>query len=225
MIRARAGHATSRPASLFILSIATLAIVAACVDGQSAGPGTPDPATSPSESADASRPGETPGGAPSPTASSGDTPTPIVPSSEPGSPSDSCSESDANRVFFRQAAASMAWSVYCAALGDGWFVDAGSFRLANGGRLEITYRGPDDARLALVEGNVCEGEDVETCAPRDVVIGPASFGDRDGTLGRLANGLVLDVDRGADPSWRATGLGLTEEAFRAICAGLIAVEG
>jgi len=205
--------------------MATLAIVAACTGGQSAGPGTPNPATSPSGSADASSAGETPSGDPSPTASSGDTPTPIVPSSQPGSPSDSCSESDANRVFFRQAAASMAWSVYCAALGDGWFVDAGSFRLANGGRLEITYRGPDGAQLALVEGNVCEGEDVETCAPRDAVIAPATFGDRDGTLGRLANGLVLDVDRGANPSWRATGLGLTEEAFRAICAGLIAVEG
>jgi hypothetical protein len=107
--------------------MATLAIVAACVGGESAGPGTPDPATSPSSSADASRPVETPGGDPSPTASSGDTPTPVVASSPPGVPSDACSESDANRVFFRQAAASMAWSVYCAALGDGWFVDAGSF--------------------------------------------------------------------------------------------------
>ena len=46
-----------------------------------------------------------------------------------------------------------------------------------------------------------------------------------GELGRLANGLVLDVDRGATPSWRATGLGLTEEAFRAICAAFLAVEG
>jgi len=205
--------------------MATLAIVAACVGGQSAGQGTPDPATSPSGSADASSPGETAGGIPSPTASSGDTPTPVVASSQPGTPSDACTESDANRVFFRQAAASMAWSVYCAALGDGWFVDAGSFHLAEGGRLEVTYRGPDGAQVALVEGNVCEGEDVETCAPRDAVIAPATFGDRDGTLGRLANGLVLDVDRGANPSWRATGLGLTEEAFRAICAGLIAVEG
>jgi hypothetical protein len=205
--------------------MATLAIVAACVGGESAGPGTPDPATSPSSSADASRPVETPGGDPSPTASSGDTPTPVVASSPPGVPSDACSESDANRVFFRQAAASMAWSVYCAALGDGWFVDAGSFHLADGGRLEVTYRGPDGARFALVEGNVCDGEDVETCAPRDAVIAQATFGDRDGTLGRLANGLVLDVDRGANPSWRATGLGLTEDAFRAFCAGLIAVEG
>jgi hypothetical protein len=205
--------------------MATLAIVAACVGGESAGQGTPDPATSPSSSADASSPGETAGGIPSPTASSGDTPTPVVASSPPGVPSDACSESDANRVFFRQAAASMAWSVYCAALGDGWFVDAGSFHLADGGRLEVTYRGPDGSRFALVEGNVCDGEDVETCAPRDAVIAPATFGDRDGTLGRLANGLVLDVDRGANPSWRATGLGLAEEAFRAICAGLIAVEG
>ena len=202
--------------------MAIVAIVAACVGGQSIDPGTP--ATSPSGSAVASASGESPTDDPSPLASGGDTPT-LVPTSPPGTPSAGCSGSDANRVFFRQAAASMAWPVYCPVLADGWFVETGSFRLANGGHLEVTYRGPDGAKVAFVEGNVCDGTDVETCAPRDAVIGPATFGDRDGTLGRLANGLVLDVDRGANPSWRATGLGLTEEAFRAICAALLVVEG
>lgn len=119
----------------------------------------------------------------------------------------------------------MAWPVYCAVLPDGWFVDAGTFRLASGGRLDVTYRGPGDARLSLAEGNFCAGTDIEACAPRDAVIGPSPFGDREGELGRLANGLVLDVDRGAIQSWRATGLGLSEEAFRAICAALLRVGG
>lgn len=119
----------------------------------------------------------------------------------------------------------MTWSVYCAVLPDGWFVDAGAYRLANGGRLEVTYRGPGDAHVSMVEGNVCAdlGPDIEVCAPRDAVIGEAAMGDLTGELGRLANGLVLDVERGANPSWRVTGLGLTEEAFRAICAAMLRV--
>lgn len=119
----------------------------------------------------------------------------------------------------------MAWPVYCAVLPAGWFLESGSYRLADGGRLEVTYRGPGDVRVEIVEGNVCGASDVDTCAPRDAVIGPGAFGDRGGELGRLANGLVLDVDRGATPSWRATGLGLTEDAFRAICAAFLVVEG
>ncbi len=119
----------------------------------------------------------------------------------------------------------MAWPVYCAVLPDSWFLEAGSYRLRDGGRLEVTYRGPDDAHLSIVEGDICAGADVEACAPRDAMIGPASFGDLDGELGRLANGLALDVDRGANPSWRATGVGLSEDDFRALGAAFALVEG
>ena len=119
----------------------------------------------------------------------------------------------------------MAWPVYCASLPDGWFLESGSYRLADGGRLEVTYRGPGDANLAIAEGNLCAGSDVDACAPRDALIGPARLGDRDGELGRLANGLVLDLDRGASPSWRVTGLGLSEGAFRELAAALVTVGG
>jgi hypothetical protein len=120
----------------------------------------------------------------------------------------------------------MSWAVYCGVVPAGWFLETGSYRLADGGRLEVTYRGPSDAHLALVEGNVCAGaNEIETCAPRDAVIGPAMFGDLEGELGRLSNGLVLDVDRGSTPSWRATGLGLSEDDFRAINTALLHVEG
>ena len=119
----------------------------------------------------------------------------------------------------------MAWPVYCAVLPDGWFLETGAYRLADGGRLEVTYRGPADVHVEIVEGNVCAGDDADACAPRDAVIGPSPLGDREGELGRLANGLVLDLDRGATPSWRATGLGLTRGGFRAICAAFLVVEG
>lgn len=119
----------------------------------------------------------------------------------------------------------MSWAVYCAVLPDGWFVESGSYRLANGGRLEVTYRGPGNADLAIAEGNICDGlgPDVEACAPRDALIGSAALADRTGELGRLANGLVLDVDRGANPSWRVTGLGISEADFGAIGAAMLRV--
>lgn len=119
----------------------------------------------------------------------------------------------------------MSWAVYCAVLPDGWFVESGSYRLANNGHLEITYRGPADAHLAMAEGNICDGlgEDVDACAPRDSIIGAALLGDQTGELGRLANGLVLDVERGANPSWRVTGLGIAEADFQALCAAMLRV--
>ena len=116
----------------------------------------------------------------------------------------------------------MSWSVYCAVLPPGWHLDTGNFRLANGGHLDVIYVGPAGAQLAIAEGNVCDGlgTDVDVCAPRDSVIGSAAFGDMTGELGRLSNGLVLDVERGANPSWRATGLGIADAQFVALCAAL-----
>ena len=138
---------------------------------------------------------------------------------------DGCSGSDANRAFFAEAATSMSWPVYCAVLGDGWFLKDGIYRLANGGELEVSYNGPGGAHIAIVEGNVCDqvGSDLDVCAPRDSVIGPAAFGDQTGELARLSNALVIDVDRGANPSWRASGLGLSEADFRAICEAMLRV--
>jgi hypothetical protein len=206
-----------------------MAIVAACDDATSTGPGSLAPTASSTATATtgaSEEPTATEGASPTPTEVPVDTATPPPPSETPGTAAGACTGSDENRAFFDQAATSMAWPVYCAVLPDGWFLEAGSYRLADGGRLEVTYRGPGDAHLSIVEGTICAaGSDIDTCAPRDAVIGPAMFGDREGELGRLANGLVLDVDRGATPSWRSTGLGLTEDAFRAVCAAFIVVEG
>jgi hypothetical protein len=136
-----------------------------------------------------------------------------------------CSGNDNNRVFFAKAAAAMTWAVYCAVLPAGWFLENGTYTLADGGELEVSYNGPGDAHIAFDEGNVCDqvGSDINVCAPRDAVIGTAPFGDRTGQLGQLSNSLVLDVDRGANPSWRVTGLGLNEVDFRAICTAMLRV--
>jgi hypothetical protein len=227
VIRARSGRA-GRWARFLFLAVASVVILAACQSGPTSGPtGTSVPLESPVASdvpAGSGEPTGPPPGSPAPTANPGATGAPGG-TNDPAVPSAACSGSDANREFYRQAAASMAWPVYCAALPDGWFLETGAYRLADGGRLEATYRGPGDVHLAIVEGNVCAGSDVDACAPRDALIGPSAFGDREGELGRFANGLVLDLDRGASPSWRATGLGLSEEAFRELCAALVVVEG
>ncbi|HEX5591207.1 MAG TPA: hypothetical protein VFX65_13030 [Candidatus Limnocylindrales bacterium] len=228
MFRARAARTSTSRARSLISFVAVAAVVAACVSGPSNGPATSAPGSSPTSSGTATASADPtgvatltpdPGGTPTETA----TPPATDPATPPPTPAGACSGSDANREFFAQAAASMHWSVYCAVLPDGWFVENGTYRLASGGRLDITYRGPGGAHLSLAEGNLCEGSEVDECAPRDAVIGPAAFGDRQGELGQLATGLVLDVDRGANPSWRATGLGLTEEAFRGIGEALVLV--
>lgn len=229
MIRARADRADKTPAQLLLSAIAVVTLLAACQAGPSSGPAdTARPGTSAAATgapAGSAEPTGTSNGSATPTNGPAASPTATLPTSSPGAPSSVCTGSDANREFFRQAAASMTWPVYCAELPDGWILTDGKYRLGDGGRLEVTYRGPGDAQLSIVEGNVCAGADVDVCAPRDAVIGPSPFGGRDGELARLANGLVLDVDRGATPSWRATGLGLSEDEFRAICAALVLAGG
>lgn len=233
MIRARAGRSTHGRVRLILSAIAGVALLAACQAGPTSGPAdTARPGTTAGASgapAESGNPAPTSTGNPASTPGPGGSPTATVPGASPdaspGTGSSACSGSDANREFFRQAAASMTWSVYCAALPDGWILEAGAYRLRDGGRLEVTYRGPGDARLSIVEGNICAGADVEACAPRDAVLGPASFGDLEGELGRLANGLALDVDRGANPSWRATGVGISEDDFRALGAAFTLVGG
>lgn len=178
---------------------------------------TPGVIVTPPPAETSTPPGPTPS-EPSASATAGESPS-------PSPAADGCSGSDANREFFAQAAASMGWPVYCAVLPDGWHVVNGQYRLANGGHLEITYAGPDGAQLSLAEGNICADVDVDTCQPRDAELGSAAFGDLEGTLGQLAIGVVLDVDRGADPTWRATGVGLSQGDFVALCAALLRVGG
>jgi hypothetical protein len=207
-------------------TIAGAAIVAACVASPSGGTPTPDAGSTSTPGGASAAPtasGEVGG---SPSIDPGETSTPDVVTASPGPPELACSGDDKNRDFFREAAAAMSWPVYCAVLDESWYLEGGRYRLADGGHLEVTYRGPDDAHVAIVEGTICPGgSDIDTCAPRDALIGPAAFADRQGELGRLANGLVLDLDRGATPSWRATGLGVTEDEFRTIGAALTLVDG
>lgn len=148
------------------------------------------------------------------------------PSPPPATGAAACSGNHDNRVFFEAIAGQVSWTVYCAVLPAGWFVDAGSFSLRDGGRMEITYKGPNGARFALEEGNVCAAPGAG-CATGQHALGNAAFGDRSGTLMATdgSGGLALYVDAGQVPAWTATGSGLDQATFTRFAAALTSVGG
>ncbi len=214
----------------FLLAV-TLLVVAACVP-EARPTETPEDST-PSPTASPTVPPATPGESVpvDPTEPPAETPT-APPTDEPSeSPSESagpgaaaCSGNDQNRDFFEDAAAVLDWTVYCAVLPTGWFVNSGEYRRAGGGRLEIAYRGPGGARFELREGAYCAAGD--GCVPSGTEAGEASFGDRSGTLISTDNGgWALIVDGNSQISWLAIGTGLDEAGFRALTSALAAVSG
>jgi hypothetical protein len=209
-------------------------LVAACLPAATPTPAATSPAPSVSESptgteAPASAEPTAPPVSEEPTSSPAviDSPPPVEPSASasgaPG-PAGACSGSDENRDFFRAAASALSWTVYCAVLPAGWFVDSGQYRQASGGWVQIAYRGPGGARLELHEGAFCTASD--GCVPSGTESGDAPFGDKTGTFVALDDGgSAVVVDRGEKISWLAVGTGLDEAAFRAIASALTIVGG
>lgn len=181
------------------------------------GPASPrptDPVVTPGRSAE-----------PEPSGTAAATAVPTASGSTAGLPpgADACTGSAENRDFFAAAAEAMSWDVYCPVLADGWFVETGAYRLADGGRLDITYRGPAGERLELRQGAYC-ADDAAACAPRAREIGPAAFGDRSGLLvalgGSDADGFAVYVNAGDAPAWALTGTGMDATGLAAIAAAL-----
>jgi hypothetical protein len=134
-----------------------------------------------------------------------------------------CTGSDENLAFFEQFASIVDWPVYCPVLPSGWFVGSGQWRQADGARLEISYHGPGGAGLLLQEGAFCPGGG--DCVPPGDDLGPADFGDREGTLVSTVDGWAFVVGRGETPSWLLTVTGVGEAAARRIAADLAEVGG
>ncbi len=209
-------------------------LVAACLPAATSTPAATSPAPSVSDSptgteappsAEATAPTAT--DEPSPSIVVIDTPPPAEPSASASAgagPAGACSGSDENRDFFRAAAAVLSWTVYCAVLPAGWFVDSGQYRQASGGWVQIAYRGPGGARLEVHEGAFCTASD--GCVPSGTESGDAPFGDKTGTFVALDDGgSAVVVDRGEKISWLVVGTGLDEAAFRAIAGALTIVGG
>jgi hypothetical protein len=146
-------------------------------------------------------------------------------SASPGAtdgPAGACSGNDKNRVFFADAASNVDWTVLCAVLPKGWYVSSGSYRLANGGKLVIGYKGPAGATIDLSEGAFCA--DASGCVPPGVDGGDVPLGPMTGTLVRItAGGYAIVVDRGLNPSWQLLTHGLDQATSVALGAALAVV--
>jgi hypothetical protein len=153
----------------------------------------------------------------------------LEPSAEPDSSAiagaaDGCTGSQANREFFASVAKAVDWPVVCGALPQGWFISTGSYRLANGGKLVVSYKGPAGATLALSEGAYCA--DAGGCVPSGIEAGDAAMGPLAGTFVALDDGgFAIVVDRGAALSWLLETHGVDEATTRALGVALFEVAG
>lgn len=215
-----------------VLSVAALvAFVAACGPTSTVSPSpdgtaavSPDPGTSalPTDGSATATPEPVvtePPSEPPESAEPSDAPSP---SADPGA-ADACTGTEENRDFFASVADAVEWPVYCPALTGRWFVDSGQYRLAGGGWLEISYRGPDGARITLREGAYCDGDD---CLSAGTDLGAADIGDLPGTLLDVgAGGYAVLADPDGPNAWELIASGLSEDAVRAIAADLTLVDG
>lgn len=202
-----------------LVAVLLCGLLAAACASQSAPSTNPSPTEAASASSGASE--ETPGPEestlPGDTEPPGGSPAP-PPSAAPGS--DGCSGNLDNRMFFEQVAGQVSWDVYCAVLPQGWFV-YGRFTLRDGGRIEITYKGPNGARFTLQEGIVCTSG-ASACAPHDRDLGPAAIGTHAGELFSLGSdgGFAVYVAAGGFPAWNAIGTSLDQATFSSFVAAL-----
>lgn len=222
----------SRSRALSLLLAATL--LAACGTSTPTGGAGATPTGSPSgSSASATASGEpastAPGGSQpvvteAPTSS--DTPTDVpsttpTASAAPGA-ADACTGSADNRTFLVNVSLAVGWPVLCAVLPKGWLLSAGSYRLANGGKLVISYKGPGGATVVLSEGSFCG--DGTGCVPSGTDGGDTAFGSMTGTLVTLGGGgFAIVVNRGATPSWLLEAHGPDRAAVEAFGAALVVV--
>ena len=225
--------------SFWLASALIIGLVAvACGTSTVSNPATQPTATATASSSSAA-PGDTTSSEPSASesASSETTPeasssaTPKVSAATPGpsasGPTTPCA-GGSDPSFFVTATNGLPFDVYCPVLPATWFVDAGGgeWRGGNDQWLQISYKGPSGAKISLQEGAFCTGG-LSLCSSHDSVIGPASFGDLQGTLDALGPtpsfGYAIYIDPGTRKGYTITGVGLTQDAFKAIAAALLKV--
>ena len=188
----------------------------------------PGSGLSPAPAGGSTTPGLSPGPSdsarPSPTTSTlpsdGPTPSDSASSSpEASSPASVCSGAKDTPDFYESFAGSVTFPVYCAVLPAGWSLLSGTYRLANGGHITISFRRKaDSATFELDEGSFCA--DTSGCVPSGTAAGSGPFGDLSGSLVQTSTGFALVVAKGDKPSWLATGNGLDQVTFLALTAAL-----
>jgi hypothetical protein len=161
-----------------------------------------------------------PSGAPAPGASEEPSPSADATDDVTGGAA-ACSGSEANREFFEGIAKAVEWPVLCGVLPRGWFVSEGAYRLANGGKVVIGYKGPAGATLTLSEGAFCAAAD--GCVPDGENLGAAALGPLDGTLHESPDGFAVIAAAGENPSWLLEAEGLDRLTTESLAAALAEV--
>jgi hypothetical protein len=156
---------------------------------------------------------------PSPTDDPGASESPPV---DPGAGAEACSGNDSNREFFAGIAKAVDWPVLCGVLPKGWFVSKGSYRLANGGKLIISYHGPAAATITLSEGAYCLA-DAAGCTPAGTALGDSALGPLGGTLYETADGFAIVGAAGENPGWSMATKGLDRATTVTLGAALAQV--
>lgn len=159
---------------------------------------------------------------PSPTVTPSDPLETVVPEPTPGT-ADVCTGTADNRTFFEEFATKVDWTVLCGVLPKGWFVSQGAYRLANGGKLLMSYKGPGGSTLSLSEGAWCTTDG--GCVPSGSTLGGAPMGPLAGTLYQTADGFAIHVAPGENPSWLMTTTGLDQATTLGLAARLAEVGG
>jgi hypothetical protein len=170
----------------------------------------------------------TPTAAPTPTPAASETPTPAAsetptPAPTATSPAAGCTGTAEHQAFFAEAASLLGFDVYCAVLPSGWWLQAASYVLPDGGYLEVEYKNTSGVSFVLREGKWCPPDKV--CVAVGPLIGTASFGGLGGDLYLNNTAYTLRVGTSANPRYLMVGSGMTQAQFTAWAAALIVVPG
>lgn len=188
----------------------------------STSPSSPSPEPTGSASLEPSAgPTPTPSAAASVTPGASPSPSPTDSASATPDPATLCTGTDENRDFFRSAALSMPWAVYCGSLPGGWTLSSGSYRGSNGGWLFVAYRGPGGTSLFLREGNLCASD--QGCLPEGTDIGPAKFGDLDGMLRSTEGGYAVVVEVSDRLAYALEAIGVGADGTRVLAEDLVRI--
>ena len=184
---------------------------------------TPAPITPTPEPTPTPTPAPTPAPTPTPGPSDAATPTPppaatptpaVTPTPGPTGPAGACSGGTAAQDLFAGTAAGASFDVYCGVVSKPWFFDSGSYG-AQG--LDISYCTQTNSGHTCPSGpkiEIREGP-LPPFAGAASSLGPAKFGDLDGTLYSLTGGgFVISVSPGTAKSYLAIGTGgITQATF------------
>jgi hypothetical protein len=133
-----------------------------------------------------------------------------------------CTGNADNKAFIAEAAAKVAFDVYCAVLPSYGWLQSGEYKLPDGGYVQLEYRDLAGPHFTVQQGNICP----IVCAGSGIYIGPTAFGDKSGrlyTFGEvplMGATYILRVGPEGDPDYLMQGQRMTREQFVALAAGL-----